>query len=615
MSVSASGDAARVLGIADYSNSGASSTAGSYMNHWNYTYDIWTEKTDDWDLSLDYQTYDTPKYETYLQSRTEYDYMYQTEIWENRSWGWSTSNNSPTGGQYRSQDVDTSYQYGAKYSYMYQTEIWTSRDWGYQLSNGSPTGGKYRSTWYTTSLEKNPVTYTTYYTSAISGYGTDVIAGSPEYITTSNVVMQCGVIQGSYYQEIWGNCDSSGAAAVIAEAQMNNDSGANWDLYSGSIGRKAVYYTSNVSGGSTTWVYNWYCVYKSEYRTGEATTSTTTTYWTTYIDSYGVSTNTTTWYKGGYEERTQDSAWEAKDTGYDSNLTVNNTAPTGWRYKDQSTYSRAIYKGTYQIRTQDSAWAHYDTGFNDDRLINNPMPTLGQKDNDGNTRIKNVQTYSRTWYKETYWTKDSSETYDTESKDGYYDKPDFKYTNNASTQYRNVQYKHVIDSITSGGISSGASNGSSQDSAFVGQSGGTITVSSSRYGSVGTVSYSAGESASSILSKLGALTASAKDGNTYSIFSSISSSGAVTHGYFGTITMSDSGNALKLLGLATDGYSDSGGTSSSENKDWDGITKSTASLSNSISLGTDDLAGLNAGTCQSRKLHCRYCYIHRRLLY
>ena len=97
--VTASGDAARVLGLADYSNSSGSSSAGTYMNHWHYTYDLWTEKTDDWDLTRDYASADTPRCESHYQSKQTYDYMYITEIWTPRTWGWAldTSQNLTLG--------------------------------------------------------------------------------------------------------------------------------------------------------------------------------------------------------------------------------------------------------------------------------------------------------------------------------------------------------------------------------------------------------------------------------------------------------------------------------------------------------------------------------------
>src|SRR5699024_2423784 len=58
-SVTASGDAARVLGLAGYSIAAGDVTSGVYKNHWNYYYDVWSQKTDDWDLSKDYSSYDT----------------------------------------------------------------------------------------------------------------------------------------------------------------------------------------------------------------------------------------------------------------------------------------------------------------------------------------------------------------------------------------------------------------------------------------------------------------------------------------------------------------------------------------------------------------------------
>ena len=312
-SITATGDAARVLGLADYSVAAGGSSSGVYRNHYEYTYDVWSQKTDDWDTTKDHGGSDNYSVETSVLYNTTYEYRYQDEIWEDRTLDLTTTIADFSGEQYRSQV-------------------------------------------FTTSIETNVVT----------------------------------------------------------------------------------------NGGAT-------------------------------------ETNYTTWYSGTYQERTQEEAWTTKETGYGVEIT------------------------------------------------------------DDETKIRNQSVQSQTMYKETYWSKDYTTTYSTEIMDGFYEDPGFKYT--VGLQYRNVSSQHVIDQIRDGIISlSGTYDMSNYNTSFAGQSGGTITINSSYFGTLGTISYSSTTSISSILSSIG---------NSKGI-SYVENDGSVivTDGYYGKITLSDSGNALKLLGLS-----------------------------------------------------------------
>ncbi len=439
-SVTATGDASRVLGLAGYSISSGDVTAGVYKNHWNYSYDVWSQKTDDWDLSKDYSGSDSYNYSTSL-------------------------------------------EYGTTYEYRYQDEVWTSRTWGPSLSNQNPSGDRYRNQSYSSSVETNKTVHTTgtsYGTSvktssSITGYKTSVeVSGSGGYWSTYQTHTVVYPFGGNFYTSIYTT--------------------STW--ISGDL--KTVTHTTGT---------NWSTSYQT------ITTSTT------YLTSN--ETNYTTWYSGSYQERTQDSAWESRDTGYGNTIS------------------------------------------------------------DSSDRVRNENVYSRTWYYETYWTKDYSTNYDTNVQEGYYNAPGFKYS--VGQTYRNVSSTHVVDQYTNGKIEASTSyNSSTFNTHFGGQQGGTITINSSYFGNIASFSYSSTTSINSILQSLRNSTG----------IESVSSDGTtiVTDGYYGKVTISDTGNAAKLLGIATSGTNGSANRTNKSDDDWNGITKKTDTLTGSRTDLYDDFS-------------------------
>ena len=448
-SVTATGDASRVLGLAGYSISSGDVTAGVYRNHWNYSYDVWSQKTDDWDLSKDYSGSDSYNYSTSLEYGTTYEYRYQDEVWTSRTWGASTTKSTFSGDRYRNQS--------------YSSSVETNK-------TVHTTG-----TSYGTSVETNTNVHTTGTT-----YGTSVTPGGRTLVTLSTRDTPPGKMEVGWVK--------------------NADTGL-WE--------------------------------KVEWRTTKGTTVTTsTTYLKSTSTSYTTHTTSTTY------------------------LTSNETNYTTW------------YSGSYQERTQDSAWSTRDTGY-------------GNTISDPSDRVRNQNVYSRTWYYETYWTKDYSTSYNTETKEGYYNAPGFKYS--VGQTYRNVSSTHVVDQYTNGKIEASTSyNSSTFNTHFGGQQGGTITINSSYFGNIASFSYSSTTSINSILQSLRNSTG----------IESVSSDGTdiVTDGYYGKVTISDTGNAAKLLGIATSGTNGSANRTNKSDDDWNGITKKTDTLTGSRTDLYDDFS-------------------------
>ena len=464
-SVTATGDAARVLGLAGYSISSGDVTAGVYKNHWKYSYDVWSQKTDDWDLSKDYAGSDN----------------------------------------YSS---NTSVQYGTTYEYRWRDEIWTDRTWGPSTTNSTFSGDKYRNQSYTSSVETNKTTHTTG-----TSYGTSVstiTTGSTRTVTTTTtlekkeLIYQDGVLTNSAND--WASAESIIAGRDYSHMVVSTPSGYTLTGYS---------YSRNEILNGTAYTFNIYANFTSTstITTQIGTTKTTyTTLTTSTTYQTSVETNFTTWYSGSYQERTQDSAWSTRDTGYGNTIS------------------------------------------------------------DPSDRVRNQSVYSRTWYYETYWTKDYSTSYDTNVQEGYYNAPGFKYS--VGLTYRNVSSTHVVDQYTNGKIeASTAYDSSTFNTHFAGQQGGTITINSSYFGNIASFSYSSTTSINSILQSLRNSTG----------IESVSSDGTtiVTDGYYGRVTISDTGNAAKLLGIATSGTNGSANRTNKSDDDWNGITKKTDTLTGS----------------------------------
>ena len=448
-SVTATGDASRVLGLAGYSISSGDVTAGVYRNHWNYSYDVWSQKTDDWDLSKDYAGSDSYNYSTSLEYGTTYEYRYQDEVWTDRTWGASTTKSTFSGDRYRNQS--------------YSSSVETNK-------TVHTTG-----TSYGTSVETNTNVHTTGTT-----YGTSVTPGGRTLVTLSTRDTPPTLLEVGWVK----NADTGLWEKV------------KWETTKGTTVTTSTTYLKSTSTSYTT-----------------HTTSTT------YLTSN--ETNYTTWYSGSYQERTQDSAWSTRDTGYGNTIS------------------------------------------------------------DPSDRVRNQHVYSRTWYYETYWTKDYSTSYNTETKEGYYNAPGFKYS--VGQTYRNVSSTHVVDQYTNGKIEASTSYDSSTfNTHFGGQQGGTITINSSYFGNIASFSYSSTTSINSILQSLRNSTG----------IESVSSDGTtiVTDGYYGKVTISDTGNAAKLLGIATSGTNGSANRTNKSDDDWNGITKKTDTLTGSRTDLYDDFS-------------------------
>ena len=267
----------------------------------------------------------------------------------------------------------------------------------------------------------------------------------------------------------------------------------------------------------------------------------------------------------------------------------------------------------YDVKTQDAKYEERSTGFSDDRTTN--LTAAGVESDD--SRISNVQTISRVWYYETYFKKVADLSWDSNYSEDFFNDPGHGKVNNSETQYRNMTSTQMegdtppstaprmmraaafsASSIPSsagyifaGKTSANSLNNYSTNTAFAGQVAGTLKFISTKTGdyikdkngNVLTLSYSAGESLDSIFSRLVQLQGKTVAGKLYNLFYSIDSTQARTHAAFKGIKIEDSGNAMKLAGYATSGYSQNSNKTDSTNADYNGIKKGSASLTGSVS--------------------------------